>query len=736
MSPAAPRRTVQRSGAVRRLTVTGLAVAAFAGWTAGGAVARTGTPGSASSPRASITRVGSAPGGQRVQLVLPLRADLRGLSRFATAVSTAGSPEFGHYESIAALSRRFGAGAPTRAHVVRYLRGVGASAVRIDATGLFADASMSVRLATRVFATPIALFRTARGARFVAPAAQARVPAAIRGEVTGVIGLDTRSLAPALDSRVGTATPGSVAETAAGQPTSASGLSGVPSGCPAGTKAGGFTPNQYETAYGFAPLQNAGLRGQGERVALIEVDGFKYSDIKTFASCFGLAIPALHGFGVGVKHPLPQGGESTLDLEVLDAAAPDLKGIDVYESNATAANTLRALTAPLQNRGFKPQVISASLGLCEPDVLAAVGVNGIRASEGALQMAAAAGITFLSASGDQGSADCTTFAGAPLDHLAVNYPSSSPWVTGVGGTNLKLGSANQILSQVVWNDTTLAPGSAGGGGRSDLFQRPAYQHGTVRPNARFVPDVSMLSDIAPGYAVYCTAPRDCIGNGNSDPWLPVGGTSAATPLLAGGLAIVDEELRMHGHEQLGFVNPLLYKLGRSPARTQVFSDVTEFGNDVGPYIAGNGRPLGCCTAGVGYDRASGWGSVNIAGLAAAALAIEPPSVKVSLPKGERPLRKRAVLATVSCGDACRMGAFAKVKIGHTRPFKIESRVYTLARAGERTIPLPFAARQLRAVRAALKRGERVVATVTGVVFGGASGKKVVETSATTRIRVG
>src|SRR5205085_3950137 len=139
----------------------------------------------------------------------------------------------------------------------------------------------------------------------------------------------------------------------------------------------------------FDPLHNAGINGQGERVALIEIDGFAYSDINAFAQCFHLGpLPVLNGFGVGVQHKLAPGGEATLDVEVLDAAAPDLKAIDVYETNANAANTLRALTAPLQSPGHRPQVISASLGLCEPAVLSAVGVPGIVATEGALQMAA------------------------------------------------------------------------------------------------------------------------------------------------------------------------------------------------------------------------------------------------------------------------------------------------------------------------------------------------------------
>ena len=66
-------------------------------------------------------------------------------------------------------------------------------------------------------------------------------------------------------------------------------------------------PNQYQTAYGFSPLFAANIRGQGERVALIEIDGFRDADINTFAQCFGLDVPRLNGFGVGIKHQLAPG---------------------------------------------------------------------------------------------------------------------------------------------------------------------------------------------------------------------------------------------------------------------------------------------------------------------------------------------------------------------------------------------------------------------------------------------
>jgi kumamolisin len=486
--------------------------------------------------------------------------------------------------------------------------------------------------------------------------------------------------------------------------------------------AGGFTPHQYLTAYGFAPLQAASVLGQGERVAVIEIDGFRTGDIRAFATCFGLRLPPINAFGVGVERPLAPGGESTLDLEVLDAAAPGLRSIDVYESTPEASSVLRALTAPLQNSGYKPQVISASLGLCEEQTLAAVGRGGLASSEGALQMAAASGISFLAASGDNGSADCSSSQNArPQAKLAVNYPASSPWATGVGGTNLDLGPDNTIRGQDVWNDGDEIPGQvdAAGGGLSDVFRRPGYQTGTVAAARRAVPDVALLADIAPGYTIYCTA-QDC--QNPTGPWQTVGGTSAATPLLAGGLALIDQDLRESRLQDLGLVNPLLYRIGRDPARApQVFDDVTLGSNDVGPYDhpAGqpDGAPLGCCSAVGGYDEASGWGGVNLGALERVARATQPRIVNISLslPARQAPVRRHRIRARITCSGACLAGALARVRIGRGTRFTAYSSLYRLGRAGGRTIAIGFSRGQLVKLRAGLRHHVRITASVLAAI---------------------
>jgi len=728
-------------GSRRALLVVGTCACAVSAASAPPASARVlrirGAAASLSGAVAHAARVGAAPAGQPLQLVLPLRVDGVGLERFAATVSTPGSPFYGRYLSVGALARRFGASRTAATRVVHFLRAHGATDVKVDATGLLAEATMSARLAERLFATPLAQFRTADRTRFLAPVAAIRMPAPLRGLVDGVVGLDTEPQIPSAASALVTAAARShaTAVTAAGrsyvgahaaaaQPSSALKRTGTPAGCAAGVAAGqqdqnpGFTPNQYLTAYDFGPLYDTSDMGQGETVALIEIDGYSYTDLATFAQCFGFRVPTVNAYGVGVNHSLPAMGEATLDLEVLDAAAPGLSAIDVYETKADAADTLAAFAAPLQNARRRPQVVSASLGLCESEAYDASGAVGIEATERILEVEAAAGVTVLAASGDNGSADCQSEDGEPIDALGINYPASSRWVTAVGGTNVSLTAANQIAGQQVWNDTTVAT-AAGGGGVSSIFTRPTYQEGVVPVNRREVPDVSMLADLLPGYSIYCTATPACLNAQNSNPWLTVGGTSAATPLLAGGIAIVDQVLRASDHENLGLLNPLLYKLGGSTAASGVFYNVTSIGNDIGPYIeGGNGLPLGCCTATAGYSDAAGWGSVAIAGLAAQATQLVPPIIKFSLtlPKHQQPVAHRELLASVSCSAACSIGAFADIKVGRSKPFVVTSRLFDHQSTGPQMIPVKFSAAQLRTLHSALAHHKTIVATVYGALI--------------------
>jgi len=169
-----------------------------------------------------------------------------GLQSFADAVSMPLSPLYGEYESVALLARRFGARPSIRARATRFLAAAGARQIRVNPTGMFAEAMFSVAGAERVFRTRLARFHTTGAGTFVAPvvaghasAAAVSLPSALRGVATGIVGLDTHPLignSTPSASPVARGHPKSTAmdQAAAGQLTSAYPHAGVtPAGCPA-----------------------------------------------------------------------------------------------------------------------------------------------------------------------------------------------------------------------------------------------------------------------------------------------------------------------------------------------------------------------------------------------------------------------------------------------------------------------------------------------------------------------
>ena len=259
--------------------------------------------------------------------------------------------------------------------------------------------------------------------------------------------------------------------------------------------------------------------------------------------------------------------------------------------------------------------------------MAAIGRGGLKTVESALAEATASGISLLSASGDDGSSGCIDPSSAqelPLPQLSVDYPASSRWVTAIGGTNVQLTPQNTIASQQVWNDqnsfdspwvSSSAPPAAASAACSSV---PTIRTGRSSSTSGRCRMSRCCPTSSRGYDVYCTA-LDCISSSQHNPWQTVGGTSAATPLLAGGFALIDQVLREHELDNLGLANPLLYGIGRNPAQApSVFNDVTVGSNDIGPFITEAGAALGCCTAAVGFDEASGWGGLNLGALSTVA----------------------------------------------------------------------------------------------------------------------
>jgi hypothetical protein len=200
--------------------------------------------------------------------------------------------------------------------------------------------------------------------------------------------------------------------------------------------------------------------------------------------------------------------------------------------------------------------------------------------------------------------------------------------------------------------------------------------------------------------------------------MSVGGTSAAAPLLAGGLALVDQDLRLHHRRALGLINPLLYQLAATPSGASIFRDVTQGNNDLGPFLKGVNVPFGCCSAAPGYDEASGLGSMNLAAFDAAALTALPlaPDLALTLPHGQRPLRARQLQARLRCSTACRAYVSGDVILSATKSFSVRSPTRRFARAGSQLLRLPLTARQVAQVRAALAAHQQVFVELYGVAL--------------------
>jgi kumamolisin len=560
----------------------------------------------------------------------------RGLNQFVRAVSDPASPRYRHYSTVERLVARFGAKPKTTKRALAWLGARGVEGT-VTASGTFVIASLSARQAARLL-PPGKGAATSGGALTAARP----VPAGLRDAVGAITLLPAGTKVERLVS-AGEAgfDPNEIEEAAngvgSGPYRSVRRHSGTAKGC-ADSSTGGqlpgpdyapFTPNQYLTAYGHADLHKQGLQGQGQTVALVEVGGFKKSDIVAFAKCFGQdRIPPIVATPVApAKKLLPPEDEVTLDLEMLVMGAPKLDRILVYEGGEELDEMVLTAGTALGNPGHRPDVISISLGYCEPKLKGSLAARD--AIDDIFGVAAGAGISVLVSSGDSGSAGCRvvdllTGEKTALPILTVSLPASSSYVTAVGGTNLELTAKNEIKREIVWNDFTV-PWAGSGGGSIISPRTPWWQSRVTRYGpGRKVPDIAALADIVPGYAFFCTAAACKPEAHPVYGWGSVGGTSAAAPLTAAGIALANQYAAKQGQPALGFLNPLIYQLGaKKQSRASVFTDVTVGNNDIGralPPQAEGGIPLGCCQAKPGYDWASGWGSLKLPRFAQAAAA--------------------------------------------------------------------------------------------------------------------
>jgi subtilase family serine protease len=376
-----------------------------------------------------------------------------------------------------------------------------------------------------------------------------------------------------------------------------------------------YSPSQFQTAYDMKRLFAAGDAGQGRTIVL--VDSFGSPTIKHDLAVFdhGFGLPAPPSFRVmqpaGKVPPFdPNNGdmvgwaiESTLDVQMAHLMAPkanlvlaetpvsETQGVQGFPQIEKAENVLI-------NRGIG-DVFSMSFGSAEEDFPSHAALLGLRS---ALVNARRHHISMLSSTGDTGS---TTYK---LDfvhfwrHPVMSWPASDPLVTAVGGTQLTLnGAGHRLMPDNVWNDIPSGFDAAGGGGPSHVFSRPGYQDGIhAEGHYRATPDISLSASVT-GSALAFSSFQP-FGPG----YFLVGGTSEASPLFAGLVAVADETA---GH-RLGLLNPALYRLGIGHGSGIV--DVTK-GTNTFLVEDSNGGALFSVpgwNAGRGYDMASGVGTVD------------------------------------------------------------------------------------------------------------------------------
>ena len=507
------------------------------------------------------------------QLNLSIGMQLRnpsGLDSLLGDIYDPSSPQYHQYLTPDQFNQLFAPTSDQVQQVVSYLQSQGMTITSVAPNNLLIDATATVSQVQQTFSVQINTYQ-AGNHTFYANATSPSVPTSISQLITSIGGLDNSVQYHPLYQKV---------------------IRHIQNQGFALATPAGFGPKELSGAYNAAPLQSTGVQGDNQTVAFFELDGYQSSDVAQYFQNYGLAKPNISSVLVDGFSGTPGQGaiEVELDMEVVGALAPHAKQI-VYEG----PNTTQGLNDTYNKivHDNKAHIVSISWGLCENYS----GAAELHTLDTIFKQGAAQGITFFAAAGDSGAYDCGD------GNLGVDSPASDPYVTGVGGTNLQL-NTGAYGSESVWSnpsDTQRSPnGAGGGGGVSNTFAHPSWQTGPgVQMGNREVPDVSADADPATGYATYCTVTNaGCPSTG----WITIGGTSAAAPLWAGSMTLIDQYLQSQGKAVVGSANPVLYGLFNTQQQLPAFHDVT----------SGNNLHY---NAGPGYDMASGIGSPNVDNIA-------------------------------------------------------------------------------------------------------------------------
>jgi subtilase family serine protease len=386
-----------------------------------------------------------------------------------------------------------------------------------------------------------------------------------------------------------------------------------------------YGPAQVRRAYGLPALYARGVTGRGATIVIVDSYGSPTirNDLTVFDRAYRLPAPPkfqiirpagrIPAYDPASSDMVGWAGETTLDVEWAHAVAPGAN-ILLVETPVSETEGVHGFPQIIAAEKYVlnhhlGDVISQSFSATEETFPARSSVQALR---GAYELAAKDHVTVLTASGDAGAADLGQDQTTYYAFRVTSWPDSDPLVTGVGGTQLHFAANGAPAAPTVWNDTynhnanQFTDGNSGpnplasGGGLSIFFTRPAYQDGVrgVTGGSRGVPDISMSAACDGAVDTYATFKGAPAG------WSPECGTSEATPLFAGVVALADQ---VAGHS-LGLINPALYQM--AAAHDRGITDVTDGNNTVSFTQDGRVQTVTGYPARPGYNLATGLGTVN------------------------------------------------------------------------------------------------------------------------------
>ncbi len=422
------------------------------------------------------------------------------------------SPNYRHYLSVRDFTERFGPTASDYEAVTRFLAVNGLTVLATAPNRMLITVEGDVPEIERVFHVTLGLYRHPTENRlFVAPDREPSLDLSV--PVLHVTGLDDFELPHTRRVR-------STSRTS-----------------PTGSGPGGnFIGSDVRAAY----VGDSKLTGAGQSVGLMELAGYELSDVRTYFSSLGqtLAVPVIgistDGAKLGCKNRCDD-GEQALDIEYAISMAPGLSQLQVYVGRY-AEDVLNRMASDNTSKQ-----LSTSWGWSTREYPTDHPIF--------LEMAAQ-GQTLLTASGDYSSLKASD-----------PWPEEDAFITAVGGTDLRTdGPGGAWLAETGWN------GSAGGPALLKTFQIQSYQLPFVNSanqgstKRRNVPDIAGDAN-EDNYECY---DGKCEGG-----W---GGTSFASPIWAGFVALANEQAARRNLPPVGFINPLLYALGGRANYDSLFHD--------------------------------------------------------------------------------------------------------------------------------------------------------------------